>query len=67
MQVDLAALQVQHVELEAALETLKADATATEKLLKDDAQRASNEALSARMDAVRAKVPIQIGTSPYWN
>ena len=56
MQADYAALQAQHAEIEVVMETLKVDAIITEKLLKDDAQGAGNEALSARMEAVRAKV-----------
>ena len=65
MQADLAALQAQHAELEVEFNKLKADATAAEKLLRDDAQRASNEALSARMEAVRAKVLSRAGTNLY--
>ena len=49
-------MQAQHAELEIVLETSKVDAKTTENFLKDDAQRAGNEALSARMEAVRAKV-----------
>ena len=56
VQADEAALQGRCAELEAELEKLTADAAAAEKLLKGDAQRASNEALSARTEAVRAKV-----------
>lgn len=60
MQADEAASQEKLAELEAELEKLTADAAATEKLLKGDAQRASNEALSARMEAVRAKVRLSV-------
>ena len=61
MQAEEAALLSKCAELGAELEKVTADSAAAEKLLRGDTQRASNEALSARTEAVRAKVRLPEG------